>query len=334
MMTTVTQRAYRGDEDFMRVRKFLIDTYALYQRPCNWLIDRWNFCRYHVLPIHTYYSIRYFGVPVGTAPPHRDELPFWERTIAIWEDSAGEIVGVVHSENEEPGEAWIQIHPDYTFLYDDMITYIEAHLASWFDDVGYVKLYVDEGSTLEDVAGARGYRRLSASRTPHLEYVLTDLPAPDLPAGFHIKSVAEEDDVDRRRSAKALAFGGYYNPVDWPPASAFREMQRAPDYRKDLDLFVTAPSGEYTAFCTVWLDEQNRYGNLEPVGTHVEYRNLGLAKSLLREAFRRMADHGIRRSYMDSDLEFYRKVGFEPLPHGYCPWIKYLPAPEPTAEKL
>ncbi len=331
-MTTITRRQYRGDQDFMRIRRFLIDTFPLYGRPFNWLIDRWNFCRYHVLPIHTYYNVQYFGVPVGTARPHRDELPLWEHTIAIWEDGAGEIVGVAHSENEEPGEAWLQIHPDYTFLYDDMVSYVEEHLASWFDDRGYVKLYVEEDSELEEVARARGYRKLSARRTPHLEYALTDLPAPDLPPGFQIRSVAEENDVERRRRAKGLAFGGYYSPIDWPPAAAFREMQRAPDYRPHLDLFVVAPSGEYASFCTIWLDEENEYGVLEPVGTHIEYRKLGLARSLLREAFRRMADHGVRRSYMSSDLDFYRRVGFVPTPHGYCPWIKYLvePAAQPA----
>jgi predicted N-acetyltransferase YhbS len=321
---TIKRRGYRGDQDFMRIRSFLIHTFALYQRPFNWLIDRWNFCRYHVIPLHTHYNVQYFGVPVGAASPHRDELPVWEESIAIWETETGEIVGVVHTENEEPGEAWIQIHPDYTVLYDEMVTYIEKHLASWVGDLGYVKLYVNEESELEQVTEAHGFRKLSRHGTPYLEYTLTELPPPELPAGFQIKSVAEEDDVDRRRKAKALAFGGHYNPVEWPPASAFEEMQRAPDYRKDLDLFIVAPDGEYASFCTIWLDEQNEYGKFEPVGTHIEYRGLDLGSALLREGFRRMAAYGMRRSYMDSSIGFYRKVGFEPLPHGYHPWIKYL----------
>jgi hypothetical protein len=72
----------------MLIRSFLIHAFALYQRPFNWLIDRWNFCRYHVIPLHTYYIVQYFGVPTGTTSPHRDELPFWEQTIGIWEDGA------------------------------------------------------------------------------------------------------------------------------------------------------------------------------------------------------------------------------------------------------
>jgi predicted N-acetyltransferase YhbS len=94
--------------------------------------------------------------------------------------------------------------------------------------------------------------------------------------------------------------------------------------RKDLDLFVVAPNGEYAAFCTVWMDEQNGYGNFEPVGTHVEYQRMGLGRALLMEGFHRMAEYGATRSYMDSGNEFYRRVGFRPTDYSYCPWIKYF----------
>jgi predicted N-acetyltransferase YhbS len=316
-------RAYNGERDFVRIRQFLIDTFGLYQKPFNWLIDRWNFCRYCVIPIHSYYNVRYFGVP--TRPHHhfRDELPGWERTIGIWENENAEIVGVVHSENEEAGEAWFQIHPDYTFLYAEMVTYAEERLADVVDRVGFVKLYVNDGCELETIAQARGYERLDYS-IHHHEYLLDELPDLRLPDGFVIKSVLEEDDVDKRRVAKALAFGGGYAPSDWTPAQAYKQIQQAPDYRKDLDIFIVAPNGEYASFCTIWVDEENQYGNFEPVGTHVAYQGMGLGRALLHEGFRRMAAYGVTRSYMDSPNKFYRKVGFRQTPNSYSPWIKYF----------
>jgi len=320
-----TLKAYDAGRDFMRVRDFLVETFSLYQRPFNWLIDRWNFCQYFVVPIHTYHNVRYFGVPTHTSQSHRDEMPFWEKTVGIWENEAGDIAGVVTTENEEPGEAWIQIHPDYTFLYDEMVTYIEEHLANRVGDLGYVKLYIDEDSELKQIAKARGYRKLVKRGTTHLEYTIRQLPPPKLPEGFVIKSVLDEDDPDKRRIAKAIAFGARYCPSDWSPASAFKEMQNAPDYRKDLDLFIVGPEGDYVSFCTIWLDEKNNYGNFEPVGTHVEYQRMGLGRALLTEGFRRMAQYGITRSFMDSGNEFYRKVGFRETPYSYYPWIKYFP---------
>jgi predicted N-acetyltransferase YhbS len=321
---TTHLHTYKADPDYLRIRQFLIDTFTLYQTPFNWLIDRWNFCRYCVVPIHTYYNVRYFGVP--TRPQHRfrDELPSWERSIGVWENQDGDIVGVVHSENEEAGEVWFQIHPDYTFLYDEMVTYAEEHLADRVDEVGYVKLYVNAGCELEQVARARGYRKLERFGTTHLEYTITEPPPPQLPEGFVIKSVFDEDDVDKRRMAKAIAFGANYAPSDWAPAAVFRQIQQAPDYREDLDLFIVAPNGDYVSFCTIWMDEENQYGNFEPVGTHFEYQGMGLGRALLMEGFRLMAALGATRSYMDSNNEFYRKIGFKPTPHAVFPWIKHF----------
>jgi predicted N-acetyltransferase YhbS len=139
-----------------------------------------------------------------------------------------------------------------------------------------------------------------------------------------IKSVHEEDNVDKRRMAKAIAFGGHYAPSDWMPASVCKDIERAPDYRKDLDLYVEAPNGDCASFTTIWMDEKNGYGKFEPVGTHAEYQRMGLGRALLLDGFRRMAQNGATRSFMDSDNEFYRKVGFVDTPYTYSPWIKYF----------
>ena len=204
-----------------------------------------------------------------------------------------------------------------------MVTYIEANLADRVDGLGYVKLYVNSGTELEQIAEARGYRRLNRKITK-LEYTIGDLPHIQLPDGFVIKSVADEDDVDKRRISKAIAFGGRYSPSLWGAASAFREIMRAPDYRKDLDLFIVAPNGEYASSCTIWVDLHNKYGNFEPVGTHREYQGMGLGRALLMEGFKRMAKLGLTRSFMDSGNEFYRKIGFKDTPYSCYPWIKYF----------
>lgn len=149
-------RPYSGDDDLMKVRELLIESFALYGRPFNWCLERWNFCRYHVAPLHTHYNVRYFSVPTGTVPPHRDERLYWERSIGVWEDEAGRVVGAVTSENEEPGEAWFQVHPDYTFLYDEMLTYAEERLADHAGGQGFLKAYVNDGCELAERVRERG----------------------------------------------------------------------------------------------------------------------------------------------------------------------------------
>lgn len=317
-------RKYNPKQDFLRIRDFLVDTFSLYGRPFNWMVGRWNFCRYFVLPVHSYHNTRFFGIPTTTERSHRDEQPLWERTIGVWETDGGDIVGVVHSENEEPGEAFIQIHPAYTDLYEAMVTYAETHLADTLGNVGYVKLYIDDANaSLQRLASAKGYRRLAMS-TPLLEFCVDEAPEPQLPSGFRIQSVLDEDDVEQRRKVYSLAFGAHYGPSAWDPASAFRLMQGAPDYRKDLDLFIVAPNGEYASFGTIWIDAANQYGNFEPVGTHVEYRRMGLARAVLYEGFRRMRQYDVTHSYMTSTNAFYLNIGFHKTPYAYSPWIKYF----------
>ena len=317
---------YRADPDYLRIRQFLIDTFPLHGGPFNWLIERWNFCRYFVVPIHTHFNVNYFGVPTRPHTPFRDELPGWEAGIGVWENDGGEIVGVVNSENEEAGEAWFQLHPDYTHLGDEMVEFAEMHLADRAEGVAYVKLYIIEGSEMEVVAQARGYRALPDHATPFWEYTVTPQSAPELPPGFVIKTVAEHDDVEQRRRAKAMAFGPRYGPSQWEDAESFRIMQQAPDYRADLDLVILAPNGEQAAFTTIWVDEANGYGNFEPVGTVVDYQGLGLGRALIQDGARRMAALGLTRSYMTTTIPFYAKIGFRELPRRIVPWIKHFAA--------
>jgi len=317
-------RSYEPDTDYLKMRGFLIETFKLYGRPFNWLIDQWNFTRYFAAPVHSFYNVRYFGVPTLTHEGIRDEVQAWEKAFWVWETSGGEIAGAVHTSNEDPGEVFIQIHPDHTYLYEEMVEHAEGNLADRVDDVAWIKFFVNDGSELESLLADRGYRRLY--RMPILEYEISGKEHPGkLPNGFAILSVAEEDNVDQRRMAKSIAFGAHYAPSSWPPAWTFREMQKAPDYRPELDLFIKAPNGDYAAFCTIWADLKNGYANFEPVGTRVDYQRVGLGRALLLEGFRRMAQMGITRSFMDSTNSFYRRVGFVATPYTYSWWGRYLP---------
>ncbi len=316
-------RSYVPETDYLRIRDFIIDTFAHYQRPYNWLIERWNFCRYFVTPVHTYYNIRHFGVPTQSQAFYRDEVAVWEKTVGVWETSQGEIAGVVHSENEQPGEVWFQLHPHYSHLCAEMLDYAEATLADRGDGWCFTKLYLPNGTLLEELAEQRGYRRLGEPRRYLVAAIHPgSIPEPNFPQGFVLKSVAEEDDVDKRRMAKAMSFGEGLAPSDWAPAWTYRELQRAPDYRADLDWVVVAPNGDYAAFTTIWVDEKNAYANFEPVGTMRAYQGLGLGRSLLYAGFREMARRGMTRSFMESGNDFYRKLGFRDTETTISTWVK------------
>lgn len=94
--------------------------------------------------------------------------------------------------------------------------------------------------------------------------------------GFRLLSMAEQNDIEKRREIFGRAFN-HEDPKEWGSAFSYRELQKAPDYRKEHDLFIVAPDGTYAACCIVWYDDVNRVGHLEPLGTHPSYRRMGLA---------------------------------------------------------
>lgn len=73
-------------------------------------------------------------------------------------------------------------------------------------------------------------------------------------------------------------------------------MAKTPDYRSDLDLYVASESYEVVSFATIWYDAANKIGILEPVGTHYDYRRMGLARAVIGEGARRIADCSKPRS--------------------------------------
>jgi GNAT superfamily N-acetyltransferase len=262
-------------------------------------------------------------VPTQPQSFYRDEVAVWEKTIGVWETAQGEIAGVVHSENEEPGEVWFQLHPDHTDLCPEMLDYAERVLADRGDGWCFAKLYLPNSSPMEELARQRGYQILGEPLR-YLALSLTEFEIPDtaFPPGFVLKSVAEEDDVDRRRMAKSMAFGEGLAPSDWAPAWTFRELQAAPDYRADLDWVVVAPNGDYAAFATIWVDCKNRYAIFEPVGTVRAYQGLGLGRTLLYAGYRRMVELGMTRTFMASGNDFYRKAGFQPTDTTIAAWVR------------
>ena len=77
-------------------------------------------------------------------------------------------------------------------------------------------------------------------------------------------------------------------------------MQRAPLYRRDLDVVAVAPGGEVAAFGTVWFDDVLRTAAFEPVGTAPEHQRRGLGRAVMAEGLRRARRLGATMAYVSS----------------------------------
>lgn len=312
----IVRRPYGHARDFLPIRDLLVETYGAFPQPLNWRLERWNYCHCFVAP----YIADYGRAGVDEAESARI-VAEWRRGIALWHDEGGALLGVVQTEDQRPGPAFIQRRPAAESLLPEMLDYIEGPLAERQRAPAQVFAYSHDPA-LPALLHARGYRPDAAHPEHDASRPLADLPAPRLPAGYVIRSMAEENDLPRRAKAFGLGFN-HPDPKEWPSVAVYAALQRAPDYRPELDLYITAPDGEFVSFCIVWHDARNRLAVLEPVGTHPDYRRRGLGRAVVCEGLRRAAALGAERSWVGSGQAFYQALGFRLALVGHI-WSKPL----------
>ncbi len=286
---------YDPARDFPKVRDFLAATIHRLGTLFTWDISRWNYARHFVVP----YRGGFEGI--GT----------WEGRLGIWETGDGAIAGVVNGEIPGPGIAYLQLDPRHEAILDDMILHAEQHFAVTREGRTHVTIAVHDPfhDLLGDRLAARGYSPVADEPDWMSERAIHGREAVALPPGFGLRSMADNDDVEARRAVLGLAFG-HADPAEWVTPETYRELQRAPDYRKELDLSVAAPDGAYAACCIAWYDSVNRVGTFEPVGTHPAYRRLGLGRAVIMEGINRLAALGATRAWVGSGQAFYGAIGF------------------------
>jgi ribosomal protein S18 acetylase RimI-like enzyme len=228
---------------------------------------------------------------------------------ALWE-AGGRVVAFGWA--RLPGELDLLVDPDHAELAGDVL--------AWFEQVATAgELAVTVGDAepqLTEALRRRGYAP-AADDAPffvRLTRSLADLPRPEVPARFAVRHV-RDGDLTARVAVHRAAFAPSLVTVD-----SYRNVMAAHPYRPELDWVVQAPDRRLAAFCLGWLDERNWVGELEPVGTHPEYRRLGLARAACLAAMAALRAAGAGWAVVDArgdaghpgPLRLYRGLGFAP----------------------
>ena len=282
----ITVRHYDHRDDYERVGELLLRTYRTHGEHVNWVQPRWEYMHYHPL-------IRDVDVTV----------------IGVWENQ-GEIVAVVHPEHCM-GIAYLEIDPEYTSLKEEMVGYAETHLSSVQDGVRTLRVYVNDGDEeLRRLVQERGYTEAGHSE-PMSQLVIPDpFPPISLPGGFRLKSLAEENDLWK---ADRVLYRGFDHGEDPPGDDGMADrafMQSAPNFRKDLNVVVEAPDGQFVSYCGMWLEGVHQLAYVEPVATDPDYRRRGLGRAAVLEGVRRCGALGARVAWVGSAQPFYESLGF------------------------
>lgn len=284
-MVTTTVRQYQGLEDFIRVGDFLIDTYREERTP-NWLQARWEYMHFH--PALDLFNLRRTG---------------------IWEED-GRIVAVVHYEGNL-GDAYFQLLPGHEHLQPEMLLHAEDNLAKTLaDGRKHLRLFINEfDSRLETLAIDHGYLCLREKPQWVSTYPITrPIPAPTLPAGFQLRSLADSNDLNKLNRCLWRGFNHAGEPDG--DLAGRRLMQSAPNWNPELNVVVVSPSGNYASYSGIWHDRVNRVAYVEPVATDPNFRRLGLGRAAVLECIRRCADLGASIVHVGSGQAFYEAIGF------------------------
>jgi GNAT superfamily N-acetyltransferase len=298
----IKYRKYNISTDFKLVSDFLIENYRPGNRDGNFLQPAWEYMHGH---------------------PWLDEKSLDK--IGVWEDS-GRIAGVVHYEHKL-GEAFFEIRPEYARLKPEMLEHAEKNLYGKAEDGRtYIKAFINDfDNNFEMLAASLGYVKDDKFARPMSQMTINNpFPPISIPEGFTLKSLAEDNDLAR---LDRCIYRGF-NHGDAPPVTDYqvrKKQQSMPNFRRDLNIIIVAPDGNYVTYAGLWFESKNKYAYVEPVCTEPAYRLKGLGKAAVLEGIRRCGELGAEVSYVGADRPFYQSMGFRKLYACNC-WIKYLEA--------
>jgi ribosomal protein S18 acetylase RimI-like enzyme len=197
------------------------------------------------------------------------------------------------------------VRRDRLDLLDEILAEPGARSTVAFDDDGEVQAALRRnGFVRDDVELTR--------QGAHMHFLARDLPeAPEparLPDGFRCRTVEPCDLAERVAIHRDV----------WAPSrvteASFANVQASWPYRASLDCVVEAPDGRFAAYCLVWPDDENRVGELEPVGVREEFRRLGLGAAVCGFGLRRLHEEGGRQAVVycvtDAACGLYQSIGF------------------------
>lgn len=179
----------------------------------------------------------------------------------------------------------------------------------------------------------RGYRKIKRGDVLMRRSLETPIAESVLPQGMRIRDCVDVD-LEERAAAHRDAWS-HLAHLGMPEArssftlDAYRMLREAPLYRPDLDLVAETADGRFAACLIGWVDEPNRVGLIEPVGTRAAQRRRGLARALNLEVLRRQRALGMRHAqigttnFNDRAEATYLSCGFEIVERDHF-WLKQV----------
>lgn len=292
-MMAIKHRAYLGAEDLIKMQDLIAHAVA-----------QSDYCGYvHVGDVShgIYNSARHYN-PSDVAH--------------VWEDDAGDLV------------AWAVIYPRQkafilqttlalrgTDAHLDMTRWMANHTREWMtkiDKFGSMTTELTDGDTktrkvLEQAGFVQGKHWINITLRP----LDKPIPEPQFPEGFTVRSVEGIHEAENLTNVHSKSFSSSWTP------EMYQKVMQSPGFVIENELVVVAPDGQFAAFCINWFDDLNKVALFEPVGTHEDFRRMGLARNMMYYAMHRMRDKGMNQAMVghetdnEASTKLYASLGFE-----------------------
>ena len=275
---SVSVRPWTAGDDPWRAREFLRAAFlACGRRAQVWHVGRFDYLRAHVLPNVTGGRLEDLVLAL--------EVDGELRALAIADGAPGEVHLAMHpGARTEPLEAVL-------------LDAAEQLLARVGDDGGRTLAVwtAADDELRRGLLRARGFvTHGTVERIARCDLTRTVAVA-SCPDGYRVRSLGDGLELLERCYASGLAFHDGDLKVaaeNRDDPAWYRGIQRAPLYRRDLDLVAVAPDGAVGAVATMWFDDATRSVLFEPVATVPTHRRRGLGRALLTEGLRRAREVG------------------------------------------
>lgn len=227
--------------------------------------------------------------------------------IGLWMDG-NQIVGLTTYESQL-GHAYFVWKPTYEYLKSDMLSYAKDNLAK---DGKCMALINDADRPFQKIAHAQGFIPIQECEKTTAIDISNEITY-TIPNGFSIHSLSDGFDNYKLNRCKYRGFNvGQEMPEG--ESEARNADYSGPNLNKNIHIYLTAPNGEYAAYCGSWYDRETDYAYIEPVCTDPSYRKMGCGKAAVLEAVKRCGQLGAKRAFVISSQQFYYNIGFYP----YC----------------
>jgi ribosomal protein S18 acetylase RimI-like enzyme len=235
--------------------------------------------------------------------------PGTQASVRLWEDASHELAGFVYVSQYQNLVDVFEASQFNSSIETEMMGWAAAAVQLRSQEKGE-RLTLDASAREADLPRLAFLERNGFKPHPEASILMArplDLPVPEpvLPAGFSIRPMGGEAEIEAYVALHRAAFGTGNMTV-----AHRRAIMSTPSYIPALDLVAAAPNGELAAFCVcqIFPDDKSRGGGhkegwTDPIGTHPAYQRLGLAKALILTGMRLLKARGLDTALLGTNSE-------------------------------